>query len=69
VDDDVRQGVIGQGRVDLLTRIGKLWRGDWSGREFDGRDGAGWINTALYGSADDLRALHHELAEMEKSYG
>jgi hypothetical protein len=63
--DTARQGVIGQGRVDLLERISQLWRGDWSGREFDGKDGHGWIQGALYGDADTLRKLDKELAGVE----
>lgn len=52
-------------RVALLERIGELWRGDWTGHAFDGRDGQGWINTALHGDEADLKKLdtdlwHHE---------
>jgi hypothetical protein len=65
VQDDVRQGVVGQARVDLIERVGKLWRGDWSGHSFDGRDGQGWIHTALHGNADALRALNAELHKLE----
>jgi hypothetical protein len=69
IKHDPRQGVIvGQGRVDLLERIAQLWRGDWSGHVFDGKDGADWINTALHGDADALRKLNDDLAEVENGY-
>jgi len=52
-------------REDLLMRVGDLWRGDWSGHSFDGRDGAGWIDRALHGDAEDLRSLSDELKRLE----
>jgi hypothetical protein len=65
---DPDQGVVvGIGRVDCLKRIGALWRGDWSGHRFDGRDCQRWIETALYGSADDLRVLDEELHGLEEN--
>ena len=64
-----RDVIIGQGRLDALNRISELWRGDWSAREFDGKDGHRWIQTALTGNAEALRALDAELAQVEASYG
>jgi hypothetical protein len=54
--------------LTLLRRIGTLWRGDWSGYMFDGRDGQRWIETAISGAPGDLTALEAELKEVEESY-
>lgn len=55
-------------RDALLRRIANLWRGDWSGTEFDGRDGKRWILAALDGDAGQLAELDRELTETEESY-
>jgi hypothetical protein len=46
----------------LLERIGAVWRGDWSGHNYDGRDGQRWIGLAL----SDHPAHHAELDVMLK---
>jgi hypothetical protein len=48
-------------RRALLRRIGKAWRGDWSGQRFDGRDGDRWISVALDGDLEALNGLGAEL--------
>ncbi len=48
-------------RVKLLQLIGDMWRGDWTGSEFDGRDGSGWINVALSGEWDEVKNLTEKL--------
>jgi hypothetical protein len=55
-------------RVRVIRRIGSIWRGDWSGTMFDGRDGRRWLETALDGDDDALDALESELAAIEDSY-
>lgn len=55
-------------RGELLRRIAELWRGDWSAMTFDGKDGSGWILTALDGDEDELQKLAQELTEVEQSY-
>jgi hypothetical protein len=62
-DDDVRQGVIGIGRVDLIRRIAVLWRN--AGAD----EGANSLTTALYGDADQLRALDLALNVAERTSG
>ena len=56
-------------RNELLMRIAGLWRGDWSGHVFDGKDGANWIEAAVHGDADDLLQLQIDLARTERAYG
>lgn len=57
-------------RADALRRIGLLWRGDWSGTVFDGRDGQRWIETALSGGTVELAGLLAELRRVESDmYG
>lgn len=55
-------------RDSLLRRIAALWRGDWSGDMFDGRDGKRWIETALDGNTEALAKLDRELTEREQAY-
>lgn len=55
-------------RHRLVARIGALWRGDWSGHVFDGRDGQEWLDTAMGGNADDLRQLSDRLDEIKQFY-
>lgn len=55
-------------RRALAARIGALWRGDWPGHVFDGRDGQGWLDTVMNGDADDLAGLADDLAAIERSY-
>ncbi len=52
-------------RAALLDRIAELWRGDWSGHAFDGRDGRNWINAATHGDAAVLAELSGELKSYE----
>lgn len=54
-------------RSALIERIGTLWRGDWSGHRFDGRDGERWLTTAVYGDEAGLAELEAELARVEES--
>lgn len=56
---------VAAGRAALLDRIATLWRGDWSGHAFDGRDGRNWINAATYGDAAALTELSAELKDYE----
>lgn len=53
-------------RHALVARIGNLWRGDWTGHRFDGRDGQRWLDAAMGGNADDLAQLAAELTEVEE---
>lgn len=55
-------------RAQLLIRVAELWRGDWSGRVFDGRDGERWIMTALSGDEAALTKLAEELTKIERTY-
>lgn len=55
-------------RHGLVARIGELWRGDWTGHVFDGRDGQRWLNTAMGGNDTDLAQLEDELTRIEQSY-
>lgn len=55
-----------EARVKLLERIATLWRGDWSGHSFDGRDGHHWIMTALHGDAFQLAELDTDLTSQEE---
>lgn len=52
-------------RAGLLRRIGALWRGDWTGHVFDGRDGNRWITTILDGDPAALEQLDAELKRLE----
>ena len=55
-------------RDELILRIGQLWRGDWSGSSFDGRDGQDWLTCAVSGDSDDLDELEQTLQRIENSY-
>lgn len=55
-------------RNAFLERIADLWRGDWSGRVFDGKDGSSWIVTAVDGDAEALDQLDRDLSEAENAY-
>lgn len=52
-------------RHALVSRVGALWRGDWTGHCFDGRDGQRWLDTAMGGDAADLAQLDTELTAYE----
>ena len=65
---ELEPGTVPLSRAELLERIGQLWRGDWSGHVFDGKDGQDWINRALYGNGEDLDALARELDRVEREY-
>jgi hypothetical protein len=47
----------------MVLRIGEKWRGDWSGHDFDGRDGQQWLLTAVTGSSEELDELQAALDE------
>lgn len=51
-----------------LRKIAELWRGDWSGREFDGRTGHEWILTALDSTEQEVELLIKILQEIADSY-
>ena len=53
-------------RHALVARVGNLWRGDWTGHSFDGRDGQRWLDAAMGGNADDLDQLDAELTGYEQ---
>jgi hypothetical protein len=55
-------------RDELLLLIADLWRSDWSGHVFDGKDGAGWITTAVTGDDAALDELHADLVSTVDSY-
>lgn len=61
-------GPVSGSRAALLRRIAELWRGDWTGNTFDGRDGSRWIRTAIEGDEAALTKLAEELAEVERAY-
>ncbi len=58
-------GTVPLARAEALEKIAQLWRGDWSGAAFDGRDGQRWIDTALYGNSEDLADLMRQLERVE----
>lgn len=64
---EVRQGVIGVGRVDLLERVGEIFfRASRTDRRlFDDGAAGRWIVTALFATPDSLRELDAELARLE----
>jgi hypothetical protein len=55
-------------RDRLIREIARLWRGDWSGTTFDGRDGQRMLLTALDGDSDALDSLEVTIAEIRASY-
>jgi len=55
-------------RAALIREIAQLWRGDWSGHAFDGKDGCDWLTTALDGDADELAALAADLKKVADGY-
>lgn len=52
-------------RKEAIYLIADLWRGDWSGYTFDGRDGKRWLLEAVDGSENDVRVLIDELRELQ----
>jgi hypothetical protein len=55
-------------RDEMVLKIASLWRGDWTGTNFDGRTGQSWLRAAVTGSAADLDELERELIDVEESY-
>ena len=53
---------------EALVLIGRLWRGDWSGYNFDGRDGQRWINIVLADEETEIRLLIQQLKKLKDSY-
>jgi hypothetical protein len=47
-----------------LEVVAALWRGDWSGHVFDGRDGERWLRNIAHGSDDDVRVLVKTLVDL-----
>lgn len=55
---------------EALDLIATLWRGDWSGHVFDGRDGARWLQTVAGGDKAEVMALIGELRSLGiEAYG
>jgi hypothetical protein len=61
------QQLLRERRDALLDRIGNLWRGDWTGRSFDGRDGQRWITDATHGTETEMDVLDAELQSRENA--
>lgn len=55
-------------RINLFRRIGDLWRGDWSGSSFDGRDGKRWIDTILDGTDSQVDKIEDWIKSLEEEY-
>lgn len=52
-------------RRKLLLRIGDLWRGDWSGSNFDGRDGKKWLYAIAGDDETELARVEQWISELE----
>ena len=48
-------------RIAVIEKVADLWRGDWSGREFDGKEGSWWLRTALNGSDEELAEVRDRM--------
>jgi hypothetical protein len=66
-EDEADEGrALSAERIAVIEKVADLWCGDWSGREFDGRDGAWWLMTALRGSDEELAEVRERLRQIEE---